>query len=99
MSTLTPRLSAVEINSAAAAGVRCAESTRFSWGTPNWVRMSQQCFMTSQSDLLPMMTATILLSLGQGESGLAVVVAQTVGHSDRQAEADDATEKRNDPVS
>src|SRR5665213_818947 len=58
--------------------------------------MSQQCFMTSQSDLLPMMTATMLLALGQSESGLTVVVPQAIGHGDGQTEPDDTVEQGND---
>src|SRR5512140_657167 len=52
--------------------------------------------MTSQSDLLPIMTVTILLSLGQSESGLSVVIAQTIGHADRKAQPHDAIEQGND---
>ena len=39
-------------------GVRCAETTRHSCGTPNYVSISSACRIVSQSDLLPMMTAT-----------------------------------------
>ena len=80
--TSTPRDSAWPTYSAVSAGVRCAESTRHSCGTPNFVSISSAWRMVSQSDLLPMMTATsgfaspCLLSLRQRESGLAVVIAQ-----------------------
>src|ERR1051326_1074526 len=58
MMTSTPRSSAVEPNSAASEGERCAEITRDSCATPNCESVSSACFMVSQSDWLPMMTAT-----------------------------------------
>src|SRR5579859_5335410 len=52
--------------------------------------------MVSQSDLLPMITATMLLTLGERESGFAVIVPQAIGHRDGQAEPDNAIEQRDD---
>src|SRR5882724_4456756 len=56
--TSMPRASAPEANSANQAGVRCAETMRHSCGTPNRVSTSSAWRIVSQSDLLPMITAT-----------------------------------------
>ena len=53
-----PRSSAVRAYSAVSVGVRCAERTRTSCGTPNSLSVSAVARMVSQSDLLPMITAT-----------------------------------------
>src|SRR3990170_5932330 len=58
MMTCRPRLSAVDAYSAARAGVRCADTTFDSWGTPKRSRISAACRIVSQSDLLPMMMPT-----------------------------------------
>ena len=58
MITSMPRPSAAAAYSAVSAGVRWAERTRHSCGTPNRSRVSSAWRMVSQSDLLPMMTAT-----------------------------------------
>src|SRR5947209_7353387 len=58
MITSRPRPSASEANSAIQRGVRCAETTRHSYGTPNRFSTSAACRIVSQSDVLPMMTAT-----------------------------------------
>src|SRR3972149_878518 len=58
MMTCRPRLSAVDAYSAASAGVRCADTTFDSWGTPKRSRISAACRIVSQSDLLPMMMPT-----------------------------------------
>src|SRR5436190_18377260 len=36
-------------------GVRCAETTRVSWGMASWSRASAACFMVGQSEVEPMM--------------------------------------------
>src|SRR5579871_1980812 len=64
MTTSTPRSSAPETYSAVSLGVRWAESTRHSWATPNWARVSEAFFITSQSDLLPIMIFTRGLPVG-----------------------------------
>ena len=58
MITWMPRPSAADAYSAIRAGVRCAETTRHSCGTPNAVSISSAWRIVSQSDLLPMITAT-----------------------------------------
>jgi hypothetical protein len=58
MITLMPRASASLANSAIQIGVRCAETTCFSNGTPKRSRTSVAWDMVSQSDVEPMMTAT-----------------------------------------
>ena len=58
MITWMPRPSAADAYSAISAGVRCAETTRHSCGTPNAVSTSSAWRIVSQSDLLPMITAT-----------------------------------------
>ena len=58
MITSRPRCSAVDAYWAVNCGVRWAERILTSCGTPNWFRMSLACRIVSQSDLLPIMTAT-----------------------------------------
>src|SRR3979490_3387793 len=58
MITCSPRSLAPDANSVEACGVRCADSTRLSCGTPKRAKVSLACRMVSQSDLLPIMTAT-----------------------------------------
>src|SRR6266849_5785801 len=50
-----PRASALDAYSTIQSGVRCAETTLASCGTPKRVSISSACRMVSQSDLLPMM--------------------------------------------
>src|SRR4051812_40504083 len=90
MITSMPRPSAASAYSAINAGVRCAETIRLSCGTSNTSSVWAACRIVSQSDLLPMMTATsgfasiakVLLALRQSESGLSVVVVQADGLGD-----------------
>src|SRR5439155_6106445 len=56
--TSIPRASALLANSLASLGVRCADITRDSWATPNFSSVSDAARIVSQSDLLPMRTAT-----------------------------------------
>ena len=58
MITSTPRASAPVANSAIHTGVRCAETMCRSCSTPNCSSTSTACFIVSQSDEEPMMTAT-----------------------------------------
>src|SRR5436305_8232857 len=58
MITWIPRPSAPRANSAIQSGVRWAETTWHSWGTPKRVSISSAWRRVSQSDLLPMMTLT-----------------------------------------
>src|ERR671914_2790785 len=58
MITSIPRASAVVANSAARCGVRCADMTCDSCGTPKSFSVSDAERITSQSDLLPTRTAT-----------------------------------------
>ena len=58
MITSTPRPSAPLANSAIQAGVRCADTTWRSCGTPKRSSTSTACFIVSQSEVEPMMTAT-----------------------------------------
>src|SRR5262249_21098590 len=53
-----PRPMAPDAYSATIEGVRCADITRLSWPTPNFVSISLAARMASQSDLLPMMIPT-----------------------------------------
>src|ERR1700736_144990 len=87
MITSVPRASAPPTYSAVCVGVRCAESTRHSCAMSNLASTSAAWRITSQSDLLPMITATsgasvsiILLPLRQREAGLAVESAQRFRH-------------------
>ena len=59
------RDSALAANSASQRGVRWAETTRHSWGTPKRVSVSSAWRIVSQSDLLPMMTLTRGRSAGE----------------------------------
>ena len=63
MITSRPRPSAPLAYSAIHAGVRCADTMAHSWGTPRRVSISSAWRIVSQSDLLPMMTATSGVSL------------------------------------
>ncbi len=58
MMTCNPRAAAPVANSVSSAGVRCAETIRFSCGMWNFSRISTAQRIVSQSDLLPMTTAT-----------------------------------------
>src|SRR2546426_9582335 len=58
MITSMPRPAAAHAYSAIAVGVRCADTTLHSCGTPKRVSISSASFIVSQSDLLPMMTLT-----------------------------------------
>ncbi len=58
MITSSPRASACTAYSTIQSGVRWAETTRHSCGTPNSWSVSEAAFIVSQSDLLPMMTPT-----------------------------------------
>src|SRR5215467_13896815 len=58
MITSSPRSSAEEAYSNNRSGVRWAETTRVSCGTPRLVRMFEACSMVSQSDVEPMMIPT-----------------------------------------
>src|SRR5216683_4455981 len=58
MMTSMPRASASAVYSVVNAGVRWADMTLDSCGMPNWVSISSAWRMVSQSDLLPMITAT-----------------------------------------
>ena len=64
MITSRPRDSAFVANSEASRGLRCADMTRDSCATPNCASVSEAARMVSQSDLLPMRTAT----KGDGET-------------------------------
>src|SRR5581483_5986682 len=58
MITWMPRDSAFDANAASHCGVRCADTTWFSCSTPKRASTSLAFFIVSQSDVLPMMTAT-----------------------------------------
>jgi len=58
MKTSTPRSSAAAIQAESSPGVRWAESTRTSQGTPNASSCSTQWRIVSQSDLEPITTPT-----------------------------------------
>src|SRR5229473_176669 len=58
MITSRPRDSADEANSDASKGVRCADMTWDSCATPKRASVSEAARIVSQSDLLPMRTAT-----------------------------------------
>ena len=59
MITCRPRASASRAYSTIQPGVRCAETTWHSCGTPNCRRTSAAAFIVSQSDRLPMITPTL----------------------------------------
>src|SRR5690348_13955722 len=63
MMTSIPRDSADLANSKSRSGVRCAETILVSCGTSNSVRISDAALIVSQSDLLPIITATKGFSL------------------------------------
>src|ERR1035441_9833411 len=93
MITSMPRPSAWLTYSAVSTGVRCADSTRHSCATPKRVSISSAWRMVSQSDLLPMMTATsaplsatVLLPLCQGVPGLPVECVESLGGGDGQVQ-------------
>src|SRR5262249_34780811 len=101
MITSTPRPSAVPANSAAATGVRCAESTRHSWATSKRASGSAAWRLVSQSDLLPMTIATsgsaiALLALAQRVAGLAVEVAQVLRLDEVESGGCNAVQERYD---
>ena len=63
MITWMPRASAPCANSAIHTGVRCAETTSFSYGDAELSRISTAWDIVSQSEVEPMMTATSGLSV------------------------------------
>src|SRR5207249_11886433 len=73
MITRNPRSAALRANSAVASGVRWAESTRDSFGTPRWSSVSTAWRIVSQSDLLPITTATKDFGCGIREFGRALL--------------------------
>ena len=89
MITSTPRASAPVANSAIQAGVRWADTTCFSWTTPNRSSVSHACCIVSQSDDEPMTTATTGVSMNRKTvillyatvSGLRVSYTQRKGHA------------------
>ena len=84
-----PRASAAAAYSAIRRGVRWAETTRHSCGTPNCSSTSAACRIVSQSDLLPMMTPTSGCSAVIGRSycrqapSRALAIPATVQMEDR----------------
>ncbi len=56
--TSSPRPAALVTYSEVSFGVRWAESTRLSLGTPNFASVSETFFMTSQSDFEPIRIPT-----------------------------------------
>ncbi|EMI14813.1 hypothetical protein C883_3335 [Bacillus stratosphericus LAMA 585] len=56
--TLSPLPLASVAYSNIKSGVRCADTTCFSYGMFNSSKISHACFIVSQSDVLPMMTPT-----------------------------------------
>ena len=87
MITSIPRPSAPAAASAISSGVRCADTTRHSWGTPNSFNISLAALIVSQSDLLPMMMDTIGVGDGAGSDDAALLTALreresllTIGH-------------------
>jgi len=73
MITRNPRSAALRANSAVASGVRWAESTRDSLGTPRSSSVWTAWRIVSQSDLLPITTATKDFDCGIPEFGRAAV--------------------------
>src|SRR6267378_797676 len=71
--TRSPRSPALRANSAVASGVRWAESTRDSLGTPSSLRVSTAWRIVSQSDLLPITTATKDFGCGIREFGRSLL--------------------------
>src|SRR6266567_2697899 len=93
-----PRTSAPVAYSTIQSGVRCAETTLASCGTPKRVNISSACRMVSQSDLLPMTMPTRgcmtkLLSLCQSISGGAVEAAQRLRLHDFNSLIEDAAQQ------
>src|SRR5687767_10855146 len=58
MITSRPFACAPDANAEVTSGVRCADMTCFSFGTPNFSNTSTACCIVSQSDDEPMITAT-----------------------------------------
>src|SRR5438445_13511403 len=73
MITRNPRSAALRANSAVASGVRWAESTRDSLGTPRWSSVSTAWRIVSQSELLRITTASKDIGCGIGELGRALL--------------------------
>ena len=67
MITWMPRASAPCANSAIHTGVRWADTTSFSKGTPKRSRISTAWDIVSQSEVEPMITATSGLSVTSGK--------------------------------
>src|SRR5262249_11005457 len=102
MMTSRPRASASPANSAIRAGVRCAETTRHSWGTSNGVRVGAAGCSVSKSDFLPRRTATSgalmrsLLALAKREARLAVERAEVLGLDEVEAGVGHPLQQRDD---
>src|SRR5437667_1132961 len=75
MITRNPRSAAFRAKSAVASGVRCAERTLCSLGTPSSSSSSTEWRIVSQSDLLPMITAT---SAEDFDLGIEITVGEAV---------------------
>src|SRR5947209_18178658 len=71
--TRSPRPAAFRAKSAVASGERCAERTCDSLGTPNSLSVSTAWRIVSQSDLLPITTATKDFGCGIREFGRALL--------------------------
>src|ERR1044071_8150278 len=104
ITTSKPRDSAVEANSDASEGERCADITLHSCSTPNCVSVSSAWRIVSQSLLLPIITATsglfplfsgILFSLVQRETTLAVECIKTFSLDEIVTRVSNTTEQRN----
>src|ERR1700724_2873984 len=94
-----PRASAPDAYSTIQSGVRCADTTLASCGTPKRVSISSACRMVSQSDLLPMMMPTKgcmtkLLSLCESVAGDAIETAKRLRLHDFNSLIEDAAEQR-----
>src|SRR6266478_5757565 len=90
-----PRASAPDAYSTIQSGVRCAETTFASCGTPKRVSISSAWRIVSQSDLLPMMRPTRgcitrLLSLCQSIAGGAIETAERLRLHDFNSLIEDA---------
>src|SRR5207244_11007689 len=75
MITRNPRSAAFRAKSAVASGVRCAERTLCSLGTPSSSSSATEWRIVSQSDLLPMITAT---SAEDFDLGIEITVGEAV---------------------
>src|SRR6185503_10295883 len=75
----TPLASALEANAAANSGERCAEMTRHSCATPNFVSVSSALRIVSQSEVLPITTATRGLEFWISDFGFRVSLALPLG--------------------